>query len=216
MRNSIHYLAVAAALLLSLVLSGCGHNENLFNGKNLDGWVCTLAIPEVTDSLAQPVTPPVEETFFVKDGVLHITGEPFGYIRTEKKYAEYMLILEWRWAGPRTDGGIYTVLQDGDKVWPAGIQLQLRDSDFGYLFSALPLEGIEGPFYRKPPVFEKSPEKAEGEWNQTVILCKDGKIAALVNGVLVNEAKIESTEGYIGFQSEGGPIEFRRIIVHTD
>ena len=106
----------------------------------------------------------------------------------------------------------YDLLQEGDKVWPTGIQMQMRERDFGFFFSGIPLEGVEGErSWRKPPLEEQDPEKADGEWNETVIVCKGGKISAIVNGELVNEAVAEATEGYIGFQSEGGPIEFRDI-----
>ena len=193
---------ILIALALITLLASCNdRKEFLFNGKDLDGWVFfTREDSTVT-----------EPTFTVRDGVLHITGQPFGYIRTEKSFTDYTLHIQWRWAGPRADSGIFNRLQEGDQVWPNGIQLQLREQDFGYLFSAVALEGIEGPFYRKAPLCENDPERPDGEWNDTVIYCQGGHITFTVNGVLVNEADAGATEGYIGFQSEGGPIEFREI-----
>lgn len=190
------------ALAATVLLGACDkRKEVLFNGKDLTGWVFfTREDSTVT-----------EPTFTVRDGAIHVSGQPFGYIRTEKKYADYTLHLQWRWTEGRVDGGIYSRLQDEDKVWPDGVQLQIRERDFGYLFSAIPLEGVEGPFYRKAPLCEGDPEKPDGEWNDTVITCKGGQITCTVNGVLVNEALAEATEGYIGLQSEGGAIEFRDI-----
>ncbi len=199
---------ILIALAFVAILSGCGRKEVLFNGKDLDGWVC-ITKADSTIVLDDTLAPP--PTFSVMDGVLHITGEPFGYIRTEKKYADYTLHVEWRWAEKRVDSGIFNRLQDPDKVWPTGVQLQLREKDFGFLFSGLPLKGIEGPFFRKPGMAETDPELADGEWNVTEITCKGSRMTFRVNGVLVNEADCEATEGYIGFQSEGGPIEFRNI-----
>ena len=195
---------ILIALAFITLLGSCNQRkEMLFNGKDLDGWVFfTREDSTVT-----------EPTFTVVDGALHITGQPFGYIRTVKKYSDYTLHLQWRWAGPRVDSGIFNRLPDNDKVWPDGIQLQLRESDFGYLFSAIPLEGVEGPFFRKAPLCEGDPEKADGEWNETVITCQGGHITCTLNGVLVNEAVAEAAEGYIGFQSEGGALEFRDIWV---
>jgi len=192
---------IIAFFAFALLLVSCGQKkELLFNGKNLDGWVF----------FTREDTTVTQQTFSVRDGALHISGQPFGYIRTVKKYADYTLHLQWRWTDGRVDCGIYNRLQDGDKVWPDGIQFQMREYDFGYLFSALPLEGIEGPFYRKPP-FTGDPERPDGEWNETTITCKGGHLACVVNDVLINEADTDALEGYIGFQSEGGGIEFRDI-----
>ena len=195
---------ILIALAFITLLGSCNQRkEMLFNGKDLDGWVFfTREDSTVT-----------EPTFTVVDGALHITGQPFGYIRTVKKYSDYTLHLQWRWAGPRVDSGIFNRLPDNDKVWPDGIQLQLRESDFGYLFSAIPLEGVEGPFFRKAPLSDGDPEKPDGEWNDTVITCRGGHITCTVNGVLVNEAVATAAEGYIGFHSEGGALEFRDIWV---
>lgn len=194
---------------LSLLLASCGtKKEVLFNGENLEGW--TSFVRESEEAFDEP-------TFSVRDGAMHVSGQPFGYIRTEKKYGDYTLHLEWRWTAGRVDSGIFNRLQDEDKVWPVGIQLQMRERDFGFFFSGIPLEGVEGgPSWRKPPLTEQDPELPDGQWNETVIVCRGGHITATVNGVLVNEAIAEATEGYIGFQSEGGAIEFRNIYIETE
>ena len=197
-----------AAVLLALFATACGRNkEVLFNGKNLDGWVYFLADPAPD---AEPVTEP---TFSVVDGKLHVSGKPNGYIRTEKVFGDCTLRLEWRWVDQRVDGGIYVFLQEGDRVWPTGVQLQIRESDFGFFFSRIAMEDVDGPTYRKAPLCEGDPERPDGQWNKVEIRCKDGQLTAKVNGVLVNEALTAVRGGYIGFQSEGGAIEFRNITV---
>jgi len=201
MKTIIRFTKCLAAIVFSFTLFACDKKEVLFNGQDLTGWVCVVQEPQD------------EPTFSVKDGALCASGQPFGYIRTEKKYSDCTLHVSWRWVSGRVDSGIFVFLQDEDKVWPTGIQLQLRESDFGFLFSGLKLEGVEGPFYRKEPICEKDPELPDGQWNETVIVCKGGHVTATVNGVLVNEAQCESSEGYIGFQSEGGAIEFRDIYI---
>ena len=57
-------------------------------------------------------------------------------------------------------------------------------------------------------------EKEAGEWNQYVIRLKDGDLKLMINGETVNTATgVQATPGRIGVQSEGGPIEFRKIEV---
>ncbi|MBR5661339.1 MAG: DUF1080 domain-containing protein [Bacteroidales bacterium] len=194
-----------AALCAAAIFVSCSDEkiETLFNGENLEGWKTVVADePEGTE----------EDTFSAREGVMHITGKPFGYIRTEKKYSDYLLHLEWRWAGEESvDGGVFNYLQDGDKVWPLGVQLQMTSKDMGLLMGGIKIEGVDGPFYRKNRLVEESPEKPVGEWNEMEFLCLGGKIKVWLNGVLVNEAVCDATDGYIAIQSEGGAMDFRNI-----
>lgn len=197
--RKIHFLILAC---LVAGLCSCAKEIVLFNGENLDGWVAVLKESEEEPAPEQP-------TFSVQDGLLHVTGTPYGYLRTEKAYSDFILIMEWRWTEGRADSGIFTLLQGEDKVWPTGVQLQMRESDFGYFFSGHPLKGVEG--FRKPALVEEDPEKPDGEWNTAMIISKGGRLSALVNNVLVNEAECDVKEGYIGIQSEGGAMDFRNI-----
>ena len=196
---------LAAALLAATLLVSCSDKKvYLFNGKNMDGW--KVVLKEEADAFSGA------STFSVENEMIHITGQPFGYARTEKKYSNYSLHLEWRWAGPKgVDGGVFNYLQDGDKVWPQGVQLQMTPKDMGMLMGGIPIEGVEGPFYRKERIVAESPEKPVGEWNEMEFLCKDGQIKCWLNGVLVNEAVCDVTDGYIAVQSEGGSMDFRNI-----
>lgn len=197
--RKIHFLFLAC---LVAGLCSCAKEIVLFNGKNLDGWV-----PVLKESEEEPA--PEQPTFSVQDGLLHVTGTPYGYLRTEKAYSDFILMMEWRWTEGRADSGIFTLLQGEDKVWPTGVQLQMRESDFGYFFSGHPLKGVEG--FRKAPLVEEDPENPDGEWNTVMIISKGGRLSALVNNVLVNEAECDVKEGYIGIQSEGGAMDFRNI-----
>lgn len=195
--------------LLLVAVAACGpKKEYLFNGENLDGWVSVL------DTAAAPATTP---TFYAENGLLCISGRPFGYLRTTQKYSSYVLHLEWRWAGGEAvDGGIFNFLQDGDKVWPLGLQLQMTPRDMGTLMGGIPMEGVEDRgrgFYWKNRLPKSSPEKPVGEWNEMLFTCEGNQIRVMMNGVLVNEAVCGEEEGYIGLQSEGGALELRNIYI---
>ena len=75
------------------------------------------------------------------------------------------------------------------------------------------MKGVEdrNGFYVKKLSYTELVEKPAGEWNETEITCSKGHLSVTINGVLVNEADCQESEGYIALQSEGGPIEFRNV-----
>jgi len=106
----------------------------LFNGKDLAGLSTWLKDAKRADP---------RRVFTVNDGVLHLSGEGFGYVATEKEYRDYHLIVEYKW-GRRTDGGKYVrnsgILlhaagPDGSAggTWMASIECQLAQGCVGDL-----------------------------------------------------------------------------------
>ena len=57
---------------------------SLFNGKDLEGWHIYLK-----DENADP-----KEVWKVKDGAIWCKGDPFGFIRTTKKFKDFIAIRE--------------------------------------------------------------------------------------------------------------------------
>ena len=110
----------------------------LWNGKDFSGWTfCTR-------TKADPTT-----VWSVKDGVIHCTGKPPGYMRTEADYANYKLHVEWRWvvdeakeqskAGKkgkrrRKNSGVLLHMSGPDRVWPKSIECQLMSGNAGDFF----------------------------------------------------------------------------------
>ncbi|MBQ5818526.1 MAG: DUF1080 domain-containing protein, partial [Bacteroides sp.] len=98
-----------ATLILMLTMNACGNGDSktaLFNGENLEGWTCILDEKSYI---------PTSEVYGVKEGNIHIVGNPFGYMRTDKKYSNYKLHAEWRWVGKGMNSGLFLHVQDGDK-----------------------------------------------------------------------------------------------------
>jgi hypothetical protein len=107
---------------------------SLFNGHNLNGLVTWLKDTKHDDP---------RRVFRVTDGLLHITGNGFGYIAAANEYRDYHLVVEYKW-GKRTDGGqsvrnsgilLHAVGPDGSAggTWMASIECQLAQGCVGDL-----------------------------------------------------------------------------------
>ncbi len=211
MKKAFIVITVAFSFLLMLQViaeekgsSADGEWISLFDGKTLQGWVQFLPDPN-----ADPA-----KTWMVKDGVIHCTGEPTGYIRTDKKFSNYELQLEWRWAGKPGNSGVLLHVQDKDEVWPKSIEAQLMHENAGdiWVIGGTDFEEHKDKNERRVPKLTDCNEKKVGEWNQYDIWCEGDTIRVFVNGVLQNKAThCTVTEGYIGLQSEKAPIEFQNI-----
>jgi|BioPla2DNA2_1021312.scaffolds.fasta_scaffold17704_2 hypothetical protein len=210
MEHSVKRVAAAAVLALA-VFSSCKQDKTvpLFNGKDLAGWVVfTNPADSTTDAAG---------TFTVKDGVLAVRGQPYGYIRTEKQYKDYRVSLEFRWAGEKgSNSGFFQRVHGEDKIWPVGLECQLGSGNVGDLIGlgGYPFEEAVqqlGRFQMKPRITDTDPEKPVGEWNQIEVECLGPYVKYTVNGILANEAAVADVSGFIALQSEGGPVEFRNI-----
>jgi len=207
------------AVLLVTVLAGCqglsggkspGRKIMLWNGTDFSGWRRFVSDPAVN----------VDDVWRIRDGILRCKGQPNGYIRTEKRYRNYQLHLDWRWPETPTNSGVLLHGRSPDRVWPACIECQLKAGDAGDLVlidgAGLTVHGVK---YRNPDkqfniIGKKSPtsERPAGQWNSLLIRCKGRSIRCFVNGVLQNEGTRATVDsGWIALQSEGSPIEFRDI-----
>ena len=92
-------------------LAAAGETISLFNGKDLSGWTLdTPASDKVTEAsdfevkdgimtfdtrkgLWFAATPP---SFIVRDGLLVSLGKPRGHLVTDEEFANYKLVVEYR------------------------------------------------------------------------------------------------------------------------
>lgn len=204
-------LSAVTITALFCCLSGINAQKTikLFNGKDLSNWNF------VVDKNAVPA----DQVFSVKDGVIHITGNPFGYMYTKEKYDNYKLHVEWRYPTEATNSGIFLLIEDPKNPFPNGIECQLaagNAGDFVCLGGSDLFEFHQRPGTTRPgfPVVKKandSSEKQTGEWNEANIWVKDGTITVYINGVYQNTGTNKNKSGYIGLQSEGKDIQFRNV-----
>lgn len=176
----------------------------LFNGKDLSNWAVVLGQegkPQryYGEKMAQ------QSTFFVKDGLLATTGTPNGYIRTVDVYDNYVFHVEVRFSQRGNSGVLVHVQQD--QVWPKGIECQLYQGHMGRIF---PIQGA----YLDGGEMIHAADKPPGEWNIYEVYSEEGRLATVLNGVLIGMgANANPAIGYICLQSEGVPAEFRNIRV---
>jgi hypothetical protein len=98
--NSMKTLSIAFALA-TLASSSAAADAvrptrpiELFNGRDLAGWSTWLVDAKREDPRA---------VFTVKDRAIRISGDGLGYLKTQKRYRDYRLIIEFRW-GSRNYG----------------------------------------------------------------------------------------------------------------
>ncbi len=106
----------------------------LFNGRDLAG-----LSPWLKDTKREDP----RKVFTAHDGLLHISGDGFGYIATDRAYRDYHLIVEFKW-GKKTDGGksvrnsgvlLHATGPDGGAggTWMSSIECQLAQGCVGDL-----------------------------------------------------------------------------------
>ena len=202
-------------LIAGILITACTEEKKvmIFNGEDLNNWTIFLV-----DSSADPT-----EVFQVKDGIMHVSGIPNGYIRTKDEYSHYKLHVEWRWVEEPKNSGVLCHVQGEDMVWPHAIECQLMNQHAGDIVLMREGAGVtvndtayivkpgERP-YQSIGRIEESSENPAGEWNTYDITCDGTNIELIVNGVLQNVGTdLTLTSGSIALQSEGGPIEFRNV-----
>lgn len=156
------------------------------------------------------------------DGVIAVAGRPSGYFATRASYGDYRLHVEWRWTDKPGNAGVLLHVSDSpmDRVWPLSLQVQTKRGSAGDL---LPMAGatFAEPATSAPgaqPVIKAhtapDSERPPGEWNSADIVCRDGTVEVIVNGVPQNRVTaVQPRRGRIGFQLEGTPYQLRNVTV---
>ncbi|MDZ4756110.1 MAG: DUF1080 domain-containing protein [Phycisphaerae bacterium] len=189
-----------------------GDPVKLFDGTSLAGWKPFL-------SGGDPA-----KVWSVRDGVVVCTGNPVGYIATEKEYESFELTLEWRFDASKGDGnsGVLMRVQGPDKVgneftWPRSVEAQLQSKSAGDIWNIgdVPMKvNTERTKGRHTAKAHPTNEKPLGEWNRYRIVLNGGTLELYVNDLLQNTATdVEVKPGRIALQSEGAHIEFRNIVL---
>lgn len=219
--HGIRAVAVAAFALFALSVAWsepAPQWRDLFNGKDLSGWVDVNTSPE---------------TWSVRDGLLMNTGKPIGVMRSDKEYENFLLHIEWRHMEDGGNSGVFawSSAVPGEKNrLPDGVEIQMLDPGWveknkkpdgtlppiayvhGELFG---VGGVQIVPDNPRGVRSKSVENrvlGRGQWNTYDVVAVDGTIKLSVNGKFVNGiAKSTKRKGYLCLEAEGAEIHFRNI-----
>lgn len=181
---------------------------DLFNGNDFSGWTFCLRS-----------NAPSAGTFTVSNGLMHCTGQPYGYVRTDKAFQDYKLTVEWRFVriAPRADNsGVFVHVRPPDQVWPHCVENQgqsQHQGDFMFMGGAT-YKGTNGVKSGQVRMQAQANDKGAGEWNTYEIVCRGDTVKNYVNGKLMNQVEgCSASSGSIAVQSEGGEWELRKIYV---
>ena len=195
-----------------------GEFRDLFNGKDLSGWVDVNTSPE---------------TWTARDGLLVCTGKPIGVMRSEKQYENFILHIEWRHMEAGGNSGVFVwsegTVPEGRRL-PKGMEVQMLELDWvninklkdgtprpigyisGELFGANGLKTTpDNPRGSRSQSLELRC-KGKGQRNTYDVVCVDGVVKLAINGKFVNGVSHASVKkGYLCLESEGAEIHFRNI-----
>ena len=214
-------LVLPAALLIAgaVRLAGVPVPEyvDLFNGKDLSGWVNVNT---------------AEDTWKVRDGLLICSGHPIGVMRSAKQYENFILHIEWKHIEPGGNSGVFAwsdAKPNEKSRLPNGVEVQMLELDWVNLNKqngeTPPIAYVHGELFGVNGVVtvpdnprgerSKSIEnrcKGRGEWNVYDVVAVDGVIKLSVNGKFVNGiSRSSQKKGYLCLESEGAEIHFRNI-----
>jgi hypothetical protein len=222
-----HRIGVVLLICLAIpALTQAEEFRDLFNGKDLDGWV--VDGPK-KDKEGNPI-------WSVENGVIVGLGKAYGFLRYDRqKFGDFVFRVEYRFPVPgdakhqnNSGLGIRTIRFDPKKT------KQTRPSYASYEIQLLDDAGQppnvhgSGSLYRylAPTA---NPVKPCPEWNTAEVECVGPRIRITINGQKVLDAdqsdipdiqdkpaeapapKDKPLSGYVCVQSHTGKVEFRKI-----
>jgi len=158
----------------------------LFNGRDLAGWA------------------PVHEVSFVAtNGTLRLV-KGTGWLRTERRFTNFVFEAEWRALEPQYDSGFFIRAGAEGAPWPKDVwQVNLAGTALGGL--------VKGT---RTIVPAETPRMPLNRWVKFRIEVRGKTITLDVDGERAWEFKeLDAESGYLGIQAEEKSFEFRNLRV---
>ncbi len=184
---------------------------DLFNGKDLSGWVNVNC---------------ADTTFTVTaDHMIFCNGKPTGVMRTEKMYGNFIAEFEYKHMVSGGNAGFFVwadALTARGVPFSRAIEVQIIDgwesADWTSHGDIFPIHGASMTPDRPAPNGSSRSFPSErrangtGEWNHFRVTAIDGTIKLAVNGKEVSGGyDIQPRQGYLCLESEGGEVYYRNM-----
>ena len=210
---------------------------NLFNGKNLDGWIVKVVGSKAGENPGN--------IFRVENGLLTVSydafddfGRRYGHIFIDRPFTNYHFYCEYRFIGDQAKGGAKWAFRNSgamlqgqdprtmgiDQKFPNSIEFQFLGQDktgkrsTGSLCTPGTYVDINGKTIKRHVTKSTGLALPLDEWVTAKVIVKDGKIQHIINGKTVIEytnPRFDDgtlvTSGYISLQAESHPCQFRNI-----
>lgn len=237
MQPSISSIATLAQILILASLAGdVIADEPAATAARIDGqgpgWVALNKDDFVQVNSA-------DDTWTFKKDLIQCTGQPVSVMKTAQQYTNFELVCEWRHLKSAGNSGIFvwTIPESLDRLkgpgLPHGIEVQVLDLGYkdryeqggkrkadwftchGDVFpvgasTMTPFAPIAPNGKRSFPSKELS--KGVNQWNHYYVRAINGEVRLWVNGEEVSGgSNCKPATGYLCLESEGSPVEFRRL-----
>ena len=178
--------------------------------------------------------PNLAKPFHCKERHAGKSGEAGRSSINRKKYSNYRLEVEYRFAGKPGNCGVLvhaSKLRNLYKMYPKSIEVQMNHQHAGDFWCIV--EDIKVPEMEKrrgPKRIGESlrakarrilnltdgSENPVGEWNAMTIECRGNEVKVWVNGDLVNHGfDCTAKSGKLSIQAEGSEVEFRKLDIRS-
>jgi hypothetical protein len=177
----------------------------IFDGLDLAGW----------HAMGQ-------QDWHADDGVLWTEGKG-GWLRSDQRYADFALRLEYRVTKGAVSGILLRSAEQGDPAF-TGLEIALLD-DAGQLTDLHSTGAVYGAVI---PLF--SVGRKAGEWNQVEISCIGRHLTVFLNGNRIHKIDFDDpafvfaekrplskvpNQGYIGLESHTHRVDFRNLRIQV-
>ncbi len=196
MRTGIVTLAVSAMLGMGVLAQETPRRQppphgwvQLFNGKDLTGWV-----------------PVGNEKWVVEEGAIHGMGitKEYGYLRTEQKYVDFVLSLRFKAEADGNSGLFFhTDFKPGTADVSQGLQFEI-DRVLGHHTGGVYGDGRGWVVWPAP---ELETVIRPDDWNDLRVTVIGNRYVSHLNGVLMvdfTDPSPRSFDGYIALQLHSG------------